>query len=78
MLPTLTRVLLHIGHHVHLIYDLETEDGFYHILKGQYTLEAAVVINHHTYLRFLLQHFVKNIAYACFLVEVQEWAFDLA
>ena len=26
------------------------EDGFYHILKSQYTLEAAVVINHHTYL----------------------------
>ena len=71
-LPALTSVLLHVGHDIHLVDDLETEDRLNHILEGDDTLQATLLVDHNTNLRFLLEHGIEDIADIHLLVEIEE------
>ena len=60
-LPAFAGVLLHIGDHIVLVDNLETKYGFDDILKRDYSLEAAILVNHQCDLALLLEHGIKDV-----------------
>ena len=78
LLPTLAGILLHVGHLVALVDNLEAEDGLDDVLEGDDALEGAELVDDAGDLLLVLEEAVPDVGDRHFLVEERDGALDVA